>query len=127
MRGRVTSSTDAASRWAAIQCGPKLTACPTASQVQSYAVTNIVGLSVPSSAFSLSTASSSCSGALVTAAYGVPTFTSGLGLPNITVHASACYPIRAGASAIVHHADALSTRENYLADPTDDAPVRERV
>ena len=40
---------DAASRWASIQCGPKLTACPTASQLQSYAVNNIVGLSVPSS------------------------------------------------------------------------------
>jgi Flp pilus assembly protein TadG len=84
---------DAASRWAAIQCGPKLTACPTSSQLQSYAVTNIVGLSVPSNAFSLSTTDSSCSGALVSAAYGVPTFTSGLGLPDITVHASACYPI----------------------------------
>ncbi|HEY1864110.1 MAG TPA: TadE/TadG family type IV pilus assembly protein [Roseiarcus sp.] len=84
---------DAASRWAAIQCGPKLATCPTDTQLQSYAVTNLVGLSVPSSAFSLSTAAASCSGALVTAAYGVPTFTSGLGLPNITVHASACYPI----------------------------------
>jgi Flp pilus assembly protein TadG len=84
---------DAASRWAAIQCGPKLTACPTASQLQSYAVTNIVGLSVPSNAFSLSTTDTGCTGALVSAAYGVPTFTSGLGLPNITVHASACYPI----------------------------------
>ena len=84
---------DAASRWAAIQCGAKLATCPTASQLQTYAVSNVVGLSVPSSAFSLSTSDSSCSGALVTAAYGVPTFTSGLGLPNITVHASACYPI----------------------------------
>jgi Flp pilus assembly protein TadG len=84
---------DAASRWAAIRCGPKLTACPTAGQLQSYAVTNIVGLSVPSSAFSLSTSNASCGGALVSAAYDVPTFTSGLGLPNITVHASACYPI----------------------------------
>ncbi len=80
-------------RWAAIQCTPQLTACPTASQLQSYAVTNIVGLSVPSDAFSLSTSDPSCGGALVSAAYAVPTFTSGLGLPNITVHASACYPI----------------------------------
>jgi TadE-like protein len=46
---------NAASRWAAIQCGPKLATCPSASQLQSYAVTNIVGLSVPSNAFSLST------------------------------------------------------------------------
>jgi Flp pilus assembly protein TadG len=84
---------DAASRWASIQCGPKLATCPTASQLQSYAVNNIAGLSVPSSAFSLSTTNPNCSGALVSAAYGVPTFTSGLGLPNITVHASACYPI----------------------------------
>jgi Flp pilus assembly protein TadG len=84
---------DAASRWASIQCGPKLTACPTASQLQGYAVNNIVGLSVPSSAFSLTTSDPNCSGALVNAAYGVPTFTSGLGLPNITVHVSACYPI----------------------------------
>ena len=84
---------DAASRWAAIQCGPKLTACPTSSQLQSYAVTNIVGLAVPSSAFSLSTSDPSCGGALVSAAYGVPTFTSGLGLSDISVHASACYPI----------------------------------
>ena len=84
---------DAASRWASIQCGPKLATCPTASQVQNYAVTNIVGLSVPSNAFSLSTTDPNCSGALVSAAYGVPTFTTGLGLPNITLHASACYPI----------------------------------
>lgn len=84
---------DASSRWAAIQCGPKLATCPTASAVQSYAVNNIVGLSVPSSAFNLSTSDPGCSGALVSAAYGVPTFTSGLGLPIITVHASACYPI----------------------------------
>jgi hypothetical protein len=47
-------------------------------------------LSVPSSAFSVTTAS--C-GAQVSAAYTVPTFTSGLGLPNITVHVTACYPI----------------------------------
>lgn len=58
-----------------------------------YAVTNIVGLSVPSNAFSLSTTDPNCSGALVSAAYGAPTITSGLGLPNITVHVSACYPI----------------------------------
>jgi Flp pilus assembly protein TadG len=84
---------DAASRWASIQCGARLATCPTASQLQSYAVTNIVGLSVPSSAFSLTTTDPSCSGAKVSAAYAVPTFTSGLGLPNITVHVSACYPI----------------------------------
>jgi Flp pilus assembly protein TadG len=35
---------DAASRWASIQCGPKLTACPTASQLQGYAVNNIRAL-----------------------------------------------------------------------------------
>jgi hypothetical protein len=46
-------------------------------------------LSVPSSAFSSTAAA--C-GAQVSAAYDVPTFTSGLGLPNITVHVSACYP-----------------------------------
>ena len=47
---------DAASRWASIQCGPKLTACAyRRAQLQSYAVNNIVGLSVPSSAFSLTT------------------------------------------------------------------------
>jgi Flp pilus assembly protein TadG len=84
---------DAASRWASIQCGSKLATCPTDSQLQSYATSNIVGLSVPSSAFSLSTTNPSCSGAQVSAAYDVPTFTSGLGLPNITVHVSACYPI----------------------------------
>jgi Flp pilus assembly protein TadG len=77
---------DAASRCAAI-----LTAtCNTTSAIQSYAVNNVVGLSVPSSAFSVTTVS--C-GAQVSAAYDVPTFTSGLGLPNITVHVSACYPI----------------------------------
>jgi Flp pilus assembly protein TadG len=84
---------DAASRWAAIKCGAKLATCPTPSQLQTYAVTNIVGLSVPSNAFSLSTSNPSCSGALVSAVYGVPTFTSGFGLPNVTLHASACYPI----------------------------------
>ena len=55
-----------------------------------YAANKVVGLSVPSSAFSVTNVS--C-GAQVTAAYDVPTFTSGLGLPNITVHVSACYPI----------------------------------
>ena len=58
--------------------------------IQTYAANNVAGLSVPSSAFSVTTAS--C-GAQVSAAYTVPTFTSGLGLPNITVHVSACYPI----------------------------------
>jgi Flp pilus assembly protein TadG len=84
---------DAASRWASIQCGPKLATCPTANQLQSYAVNNIVGLSVPSSAFSLTTTNPNCTGAQVSAAYDVPTFTSGLGLPNVTVHVKACYPI----------------------------------
>jgi Flp pilus assembly protein TadG len=77
---------DAASRCAAI-----LTAtCGTTSAIQTYASNNVVGLSVPSSAFTVTTAT--C-GAQVSAAYDVPTFTSGLGLPNITVHVSACYPI----------------------------------
>jgi Flp pilus assembly protein TadG len=89
----VQRAADAASRWASIQCGAKLATCPSTSQLQSYAVSNIVGLSVPSSAFSLSTTNPSCTGALVSAAYDVPTFTSGLGLPNISVRASACYPI----------------------------------
>jgi Flp pilus assembly protein TadG len=77
---------DAASRCAAI-----LTAtCGTTSAIQAYAANNVAGLSVPTSAFSVTNAS--C-GAQVSAAYDVPTFTSGLGLPNITVHVSACYPI----------------------------------
>jgi Flp pilus assembly protein TadG len=77
---------DAASRCAAILT----TTCGTTSAIQTYAASNAVGLSVPSSAFSVTSAS--C-GAQVSAAYEVPTFTSGLGLPNITVHVSACYPI----------------------------------
>ena len=77
---------DAASRCAAILT----TTCGTTSAIQTYASNNVVGLSVPSSAFSVTSAS--C-GAQVSAAYEVPTFTSGLGLPNITVHVSACYPI----------------------------------
>ena len=84
---------DAASRWASLQCGPKLATCPTNSQLQTYAVNAVAGLSVPSSAFSMTTTDPSCAGALVSGAYDVPTFTSGLGLPNITVHVSACYPI----------------------------------
>jgi hypothetical protein len=77
---------DAASRCAAI-----LTAtCGTTSAIQTYAANNVVGLSVPSSTFSVT--HPSC-GAQVSAAYQVRTFTSGLGLPNITVHVSACYPI----------------------------------
>ena len=64
--------------------------CGTTSAIQAYAANKVVGLSVPSSAFSVTTVS--C-GAQVSAAYDVPTFTSGLGLPNITVHVSACYPI----------------------------------
>jgi Flp pilus assembly protein TadG len=77
---------DVASRCAAI-----LTAtCGTTSVIQTYASNNVVGLSVPSNAFTVTTAT--C-GAQVSAAYDVPTFTSGLGLPNITVHVSACYPI----------------------------------
>ncbi len=74
---------DAAARCAVIT--PK-----TCTDVASYAASNVVGLSVPSSAFSSTTAA--C-GAQVSAVYDVPTFTSGLGLPNITVHVSACYPI----------------------------------
>jgi Flp pilus assembly protein TadG len=62
----------------------------TCTDVASYAANNVVGLSVPSNAFTVTTAT--C-GAQVSAAYDVPTFTSGLGLPNITVHVSACYPI----------------------------------
>lgn len=77
---------DAASRCAAILT----TTCGTTSAIQTYATNNVVGFSVPSSAFSVTTAS--C-GAQVSAAYDVPTFTSGLGLPNVTVHVSACYPI----------------------------------
>jgi len=61
----------------------------TCADVASYAANNVVGLSVPSSAFSSTTAT--C-GAQVTAAYEVPSFTSGLGLPIPTVHVSACYP-----------------------------------
>jgi Flp pilus assembly protein TadG len=77
---------DAASRCAAIVTAT----CGTTSAIQAYAANKVVGLSVPSSAFSVTTVS--C-GAKVSAAYDVPTFTSGLGLPNITVHVSACYPI----------------------------------
>jgi Flp pilus assembly protein TadG len=77
---------DVASRCAAILT----TTCGTTSAIQTYATNNVVGLSVPPSAFSVTAAS--C-GAQVSAAYEVPTFTSGLGLPNITVHVSACYPI----------------------------------
>lgn len=62
------------------------TAC---TDVASYAASNVVGLSVPSSAFS---STKTACGAQVSAAYDVPTFTSGLGLPNVTVHVSACYP-----------------------------------
>jgi hypothetical protein len=74
---------DAAARCAAITPS-------TCANVASYAATKVVGLSVPSSAFTVATAA--C-GAQVSAAYDVPTFTSGLGLPNITVHVKACYPI----------------------------------
>ena len=77
---------DVASRCAAILTST----CGTTSDIQTYAANNVVGLSVPTSTFSVTTAS--C-GAQVSAAYEVPTFTSGLGLPNITVHVSACYPI----------------------------------
>lgn len=70
---------------AAARCG----ALSTCTDVPTYAANNVVGMSVPSSAFSVSAAS--C-GEQVSAAYAVPTITSGLGLPNITVHVSACYP-----------------------------------
>lgn len=83
---------DAASRWASLQCGPKLSACPTESQTQTYAASNVAGLSVPSSAFTVTLPTAGSCGTQVSAAYDVPTFTSGLGLPNITVHVSACFP-----------------------------------
>jgi len=70
---------------AAARCG----ALSTCTDVPTYAANNVVGLSVSSSAFSVTDAG--C-GKQVSAAYNVPTFTSGLGLPNITVHVSACYP-----------------------------------
>lgn len=57
--------------------------------VASYAAGEVVGLSVPSTAFSSTTAA--C-GAQVSAAYEAPSFTSGLGLPVPTIHVSACYP-----------------------------------
>jgi Flp pilus assembly protein TadG len=76
---------DVASRCAAILTST----CGTTDQIQTYAATNVIGLTVPSSTFSVTTAT--C-GARVTAAYAVPSFTSALGLPNITVHVSACYP-----------------------------------
>ena len=72
---------------AAARCGAL--ALSTCTDVPTYAASNVVGMSVPSSAFSLTVAS--C-GEQVSAAYTVPTFTSGLGLRNITVHVSACYP-----------------------------------
>jgi Flp pilus assembly protein TadG len=74
----------------ASRCAALLTStCGTTSEIQTYAASNAIGLSVPSTAFSVTNAS--C-GAQVSAAYQVPTFTAGLGLPNITVHVSACYP-----------------------------------
>ena len=83
---------DAASRWASIQCGSKLKTCPTDSQTQTYAANNVAGMAVPLSAFSVTLPTAGSCGTQVTAAYDVPTFTSGLGLPNITVHVSACFP-----------------------------------
>jgi hypothetical protein len=46
--------------------------CGTTSAIQTYAANNVVGMSVPSSAFSVTNAS--C-GAQVSAAYNVPTLT----------------------------------------------------
>ena len=76
---------DVASRCAAILTST----CGTTSQIQTYAASNVIGMTVPSTIFSVTNAS--C-GAQVSAAYAVPSFTSGLGLENITVHVSACYP-----------------------------------
>ncbi len=76
---------DVASRCAAILTST----CGTTDQIQTYAATNVIGLTVPSSTFSVTTAT--C-GARVSAAYAVPSFTAALGLPDITVHVSACYP-----------------------------------
>lgn len=76
---------DVASRCAAILT----TTCGTTGQIQTYAANNAIGLSVPTSDFSVSNAT--C-GSQVSAAYAVPDFTSGFGLPSVTVHVSACYP-----------------------------------
>ena len=55
-----------------------------------------VGLSVPSSAFTVTnpaTCTTGVNGAKVAASYAVPSFTSGFGFPSITANVSACYPL----------------------------------
>jgi len=57
--------------------------------VASYAANHVVGLSVPSTAFTVTTPA--C-GAQVSAVYEAPNLAAGLGLPIPTVQVSACYP-----------------------------------
>ena len=79
---------DVASRCAAVTP----TTCGTTSQIQAYAASNAIGLPVSSSTFTAIHNSCGAGSAQVSAKYTVPSLTSALGLPSITVNVSACYP-----------------------------------
>ncbi len=79
---------DVASRCAAITP----TTCGTKSQIQAYAANNAIGLPVSSSTFNSIPNICGTGSAQVSANYTVPSLTSALGLPSITVNVSACYP-----------------------------------
>ncbi len=89
-----------ASRCAALASAPNhlaLAICPntasltcTGSNIQTCAASNTVGLSVPASAFTVTSAACGSKSSQVSASYGVPTFIPLL--PNIHVNVSACYP-----------------------------------
>jgi Flp pilus assembly protein TadG len=75
---------------AAARCATvKPATCGTSSQIASYAATNALGLSVPASAF---TASTAACGNQVQASYAYTFFVPGVHLPAVTLSAESCFP-----------------------------------
>ena len=75
----------AAARCAAIDT----VTCDNAADIASYAANNALGLTIPSSAFTI--ADASC-GHQITGTYVYTFFTGYFGTPTETLHAQACYP-----------------------------------
>lgn len=75
---------------AAVRCASvNATTCGTADQIASYAASHALGLSLPSSVFTISTPS--C-GNQVSASYVYPFYTLFFGTPTVTLTARSCFP-----------------------------------
>ncbi|HEX3432373.1 MAG TPA: TadE family protein [Rhizomicrobium sp.] len=75
---------------AAVRCASvNTTTCATPDQIASYAASHALGLSFPSSVFTIATAS--C-GNQVSASYAYPFYTLVFGTPTVTLTARSCFP-----------------------------------